>query len=48
MRHLPAGSHISAYLGERGQHAMEKLMGLLLNLVEFNMIPMGVREFLSA
>jgi len=27
---------------------MEKLMGLLLNLVEFNMIPMGVREFLSA
>ena len=41
------GRHISSYLGQRGVHAMEKLMGLLLNLVAVNMILVGVKEFLS-
>lgn len=41
------GRRISRYLGQRGVHAMEKLMGLLLNLVAVNMILVGVKEFLA-
>ena len=40
------GRHISAYLGQRGLRASEKLMGLLLNLVAVNMMLVGVRDFL--
>ena len=42
------GRHISTHLGQRGLRALEKLMGLLLNLVAVNMILVGVRNFLSA
>lgn len=41
------GRRISAYLGQRGLRAMEKFMGLLLNLVAVNMTLVGVKEFLS-
>ena len=41
------GRQISALLGPRGINAMEKLMGLLLNLVAVNMIMRGTREFLG-
>lgn len=41
------GRQISALLGPRGINAMEKLMGLLLNLVAVNMIMHGTREFLG-
>jgi multiple antibiotic resistance protein len=34
-------------LGERGIRAVEKLMGLLLNLVAVNMLLIGVRDFLT-
>ncbi len=42
---LLLGRRISFYLGQRGVQAMEKFMGLLLNLVAVNMILMGVKEF---
>lgn len=42
------GRHISAYLGQRGLRASEKLMGLLLNLVAVNMMLVGVRDFLMS
>ena len=42
------GRGISNYLGPRGISAMEKLMGLLLNLVAVNMLLQGIREFLQA
>jgi multiple antibiotic resistance protein len=42
------GRRISVYLGQRGIRAMEKFMGLLLNLVAVNMALVGVRHFLSA
>lgn len=42
------GRRISGYLGQRGLRALEKLMGLLLNLVAVNMILLGVRNFLVA
>jgi multiple antibiotic resistance protein len=45
---LLAGRPLSAWLGPRGISAMEKFMGLLLNLVAVNMILRGVREFLFA
>lgn len=41
------GRRISAFLGPRGINAMEKLMGLLLNLVAVNMIMRGIRDFLA-
>ena len=43
---LLLGRRISLYLGLRGVRAMEKLMGLLLNLVAVNMILVGVKAFL--
>lgn len=42
-----AGRRLSDWLGERGIRAVEKLMGLLLNLVSVNMILVGVRNFLG-
>jgi multiple antibiotic resistance protein len=44
---LLLGQHISVYLGPRGLRALEKLAGLLLNLVAVNMIMVGVRNFLA-
>ena len=44
---LLLGRRISVYLGPRGLRALEKLAGLLLNLVAVNMIMVGVRNFLS-
>lgn len=41
------GRNISEWLGERGIRAVEKLMGLLLNLVAVNMMLIGVRDFLA-
>jgi multiple antibiotic resistance protein len=41
------GRKISDWLGERGIRAVEKLMGLLLNLVAVNMMLIGVRDFLA-
>lgn len=41
------GRPLSSWLGERGIRAVEKLMGLLLNLVSVNMMLVGVREFLG-
>lgn len=43
---LLAGRHIRDHLGMRGIRAMEKFMGLLLNLISVNMILMGVRDYL--
>jgi multiple antibiotic resistance protein len=43
---LLLGRFISARLGIRGIRALEKFMGLLLNLVAVNMILAGVRDFL--
>lgn len=45
---LLLGRRISVYLGPRGLRALEKLAGLLLNLVAVNMIMVGVRNFLAA
>ena len=42
------GRRLRTYLGRRGLRAMEKLMGLLLNLVAVNMILVGIRNFLEA
>ncbi len=39
------GRRIAAWLGPRGVNAMEKLTGLLLNLIAVNMILEGVRRF---
>ncbi|MGD2111887.1 MAG: MarC family protein [Gammaproteobacteria bacterium] len=41
------GRYIVDYLGRRGVQAMEKLMGLLLNLLAVNMMLTGLKEFLS-
>jgi len=41
------GRRLSDWLGERGIRAVEKLMGLLLNLVAVNMMLIGVRDFLG-
>jgi multiple antibiotic resistance protein len=43
---LLAGRPLSVWLGPRGISAMEKFMGLLLNLVAVNMMLRGIREFL--
>ncbi len=40
-----AGRPLSRRLGQRGVTALEKFMGLLLNLVAVNMILTGVRDF---
>ena len=40
------GRRISVFLGLRGLRALEKLMGLLLNLVAVNMVLVGVRKFM--
>jgi multiple antibiotic resistance protein len=45
---LLLGRNISVYLGARGLRALEKLAGLLLNLVAVNMILVGVRNFLAS
>ncbi len=42
------GHRISRRLGPRGLNAIEKLMGLLLNLLSVNMILVGIRDFLAA
>ena len=39
------GRRISLFLGPRGVRAMEKFMGLLLNLIAVNMILVGVKTF---
>lgn len=41
------GRRLSSILGQRGVQAMEKFMGLLLNLVAVNMILTGVKEYLA-
>jgi len=41
------GQHLHRWLGRRGMNAVEKLMGLLLNLVAVDMMLRGVRAFLS-
>lgn len=43
---LLAGRLIRDHLGIRGIRAMEKFMGMLLNLVSVNMILTGVRDYL--
>jgi multiple antibiotic resistance protein len=45
---LLLGRRISGFLGDRGLRALEKLAGLLLNLVAVNMILVGIRRFLLA
>lgn len=40
------GRRLSVMLGRRGMQAMEKFMGLLLNLVAVDMIFLGVKDFL--
>ena len=44
---LLLGRRISDYLGQRGIRALEKFMGLLLNLVAVNMILVGIKAFLG-
>lgn len=44
---LLPGRRIAVWLGPRGINAMEKLTGLLLNLVAVNMMLEGVRRFLA-
>ncbi|HEY8331637.1 MAG TPA: MarC family protein [Pseudomonas sp.] len=41
------GRRIARWLGPRGLNALEKLTGLLLNLVSVNMMLEGVRHFLA-
>jgi len=41
------GRRISTFLGPRGVRAMEKFMGLLLNLIAVNMILVGVKAFFT-
>lgn len=41
------GRRIATWLGPRGINALEKLTGLLLNLLSVNMMLEGVRRFLS-
>lgn len=43
---LLAGRRIRDHLGIRGIRALEKFMGMLLNLVSVNMILAGVRDYL--
>lgn len=43
---LLLGRVIRTYLGIRGIRAMEKFMGLLLNLVAVNMILAGIKDYL--
>ncbi len=42
-----AGRHLQGFLGQRGMAAIEKFMGLLLNLVAVNMILQGLRSYLA-
>jgi small neutral amino acid transporter SnatA (MarC family) len=44
---LLPGRSIALWLGPRGLNALEKLTGLLLNLVSVNMMLEGVRRFLA-
>ncbi len=44
---LLAGRPIQQALGERGIQALEKFMGLLLNLVAVNMIMLGLSDWLK-
>jgi len=39
------GQRIAGFLGQRGLRALEKFMGLLLNLIAVNMTLVGVKEF---
>jgi multiple antibiotic resistance protein len=41
------GHKLNDWLGEKGIRAVEKLMGLLLNLIAVNMMMIGIRDFLS-
>ncbi len=41
------GRRLSQALGQRGLKALEKFMGLLLNLVAVSMIMRGIREFIA-
>lgn len=41
------GRRIAVWLGPRGVNAMEKLTGLLLNLIAVNMMLQGVQRFLA-
>lgn len=41
------GRKLSDWLGERGIRAVEKLMGLLLNLVSVNMLLIGIKDFMG-
>jgi multiple antibiotic resistance protein len=41
------GRRIAVWLGPRGVNALEKLTGLLLNLIAVNMMLEGVRRFLG-
>ncbi len=41
------GRRIAAWLGPRGVNAIEKLTGLLLNLIAVNMMLEGVRRFMA-
>jgi multiple antibiotic resistance protein len=41
------GRRIARWLGPRGLNALEKLIGLLLNLIAVNMMLEGVRRFLG-
>lgn len=45
---LLAGRRLQRLLGERGIDAMEKLMGLILNMVAVNMVLGGIRLSLAA
>jgi multiple antibiotic resistance protein len=42
-----SGRRLQAFLGQRGMAAVEKFMGLLLNLVAVNMILQGLRSYLA-
>ena len=44
---LLVGRRITGVMGRRGVHGMEKLMGLMLNLVAVNMMLVGVKDFIS-
>lgn len=44
---LMLGRQVSGLLGKRGVQALEKFMGLLLNLFSVNMILQGVKDFLA-
>ncbi len=44
---LLSGQRLQAFLGKRGIDAMEKFMGLILNIVAVNMVLEGLRGYLA-